>query len=227
MPIAFCAAVVLGALGVAATWPGFDPKHVVVRGNHVVGSGEILAQAAINPSVSIWLQNTRAIKARIAAIPYIARVAIHRIPPASIVIVVTERAPFAMLRSGDDVAVVDRSLRVLTLDAVDEPLPVFVMRPGANLTPGASVATRETVELREAYEAAAGRGIVPVQVAFDRFGGLVVTMSGGLRLLFGSSSDLAGKLTLAQAILSQVVGHAPRVAAIDLRAPAAPVLVYR
>jgi hypothetical protein len=52
-------------------------------------------------------------------------------------------------------------------------------------------------------------------------------MRGGLRLLFGSESDMSGKVRLAQAILAQVVGHQSRVAAVDLRAPAAPVLVYR
>jgi cell division septal protein FtsQ len=227
MPLVFCAAVVLGALGVAATWPGFNPKHVAVTGNHRVGSGEILAHAAINPRVSIWLQNTRAIEARVATIPYIDRAAVHRIPPASIVIVVTERAPFATLRSGDDAAVVDRKMRVLTLDTPDEQLPELVIDPGANLVPGAFVGTHQALALRDAYDAVTERGIVPTQLSLDRFGGLVVTMRGGLRLLFGSESDMSGKVRLAQAILAQVVGHEPRVAAVDLRAPAAPVLVYR
>jgi len=48
-----------------------------------------------------------------------------------------------------------------------------------------------------------------------------------LRLLFGSETDLSRKLTLADAILSQLVSRQRRVAAIDLRAPSAPVLVYR
>jgi cell division septal protein FtsQ len=225
--LVFCAAVVVGALGVAATWPGFDPKHVAVKGNHQVGSREILAHAAINPRLSIWLQNTRAIEARVATIPYIAQAAVHRIPPSSIVIVVTERAPFAMLQSGDDVAVVDRNMRVLTLDVLDEPLPIFVIDPGANLVPGAFLQTHQALTLRDAYEAVTARGIVPAQLSIDRYGGLVVTMRGGLRLLFGSENDLSGKLRLAQAILTQVVAHQSRVAAVDLRAPAAPVLVYR
>jgi cell division protein FtsQ len=227
MPLVFCAAVALGALGVAATWPGFNPKHIAVRGNRQVGSREILVHAAINPRVSIWLQNTRAIEARVAAIPYIARAAVHRIPPASIVIAVTERTPFAMLLSGDDAAVVDRNMRVLTLDAPDEPLPEFVIDPGASLVPGAFVRTHQALALRDAYDAVTGRGIVPAQLSLDRFGGLVVTMPGGLRLLFGSENDMGGKVRLAQAILAQVVGHQSRVAAVDLRAPAAPVLVYR
>ena len=66
------------------------------------------------------------------------------------------------------------------------------------------------------------------RLALDRFGGLVVTMRDGrTRCFLAAQNDLGEKLTLADAILKQVVGRQRRVAAIDLRAPAAPVLVYR
>ncbi len=81
--------------------------------------------------------------------------------------------------------------------------------------------------LRSAYDAMSAHAIVPAELAFDRFGGIVATLPDGPRLLLGSGSDLDKKLTLARAILSQVVTHQRPVAAIDLRAPATPVLVYR
>ncbi len=48
-----------------------------------------------------------------------------------------------------------------------------------------------------------------------------------MRVLIGQESDLGQKLTLVDAILAQVVRGQRRVAAIDVRAPAAPVVVYR
>jgi hypothetical protein len=69
--------------------------------------------------------------------------------------------------------------------------------------------------------------VVPSELAFDRFGGVVATLPDGVRLLLGSESDLNRKLTLAKAIRAQVVTQVRPVAAIDLRAPATPVLVYR
>ena len=122
---------------------------------------------------------------------------------------------------------VDRDLRVLEPATGDETLPIFVVESSADVTAGEYLRTRDTIELRDAYEAIAARRIIPLELRFDRFGGLVVTIQGGLRLLLGTQNDLGAKLTLADAILSQVVGHQRRVAAIDLRAPAAPVLVYR
>ncbi len=227
MPIAFCVALALAGLAFAATWTGFDPKRIVVQGNRRVAGSEILTRAAIAPRESIWLQNTGAMVRRIQAIPYVDTAAVHRRPPASVTIVVSERTPFAILRSGDNIALVDRALRVLTLEVPDDPLPIFVMRSVLELSPGEFVKTHDAIELRETYEAMAARQIVPAQLGFDRFGGVVATLHGGLRLLFGPENDLGRKLMLADAILSQVVGRERRVAAIDLRAPGTPVLVYR
>jgi cell division protein FtsQ len=227
MPIVVGAAFALGAIGFAATWPGFNPKRITVRGNHLVARSEILAHAAIAPHESVWLQNTRAMAARIEAIPYIDTATVYRIPPAAVTIAVTERAPFAVLRSGENEAQVDRALRVLTLAVPDDTLPVFAIRSLLELSPGEFVKAHDAVELRKTYEAMVARGMVPAQLEFDRFGGVVATLHGGLRLLLGDDNDLTKKVSLADAILSQVVARQRRVAAIDLRAPATPVLVYR
>lgn len=192
-----------------------------------MSSAEILRRAEIPSHVSIWLQNTGAIASRIAAIPYVGAVHVHRVPPSAIRILVVERVPFAVLRSPVGDAVVDRDLRVLAPASGDESLPVLLVESDADVTPGEYLRSRDATELRDAYEAMAARRIIPSELQFDRYGGLVVTIQGGLRLLLGTQNDLAEKLTLANAILAQVVGRQRRVAAIDLRAPAAPVLVYR
>jgi len=227
MPIVIGTALLIGIVVVAAMWPGFDPRRVVVSGNHRVARGEILARAAIAPHESIWLQSPRSIARRIEAIPYIDTATVHRIAPATVTIAVAERAPFAVVQSGDRVAVVDRALRALAPPAVGASWPTFVIGPGARLAPGDFVATHEAVQLREAYDAMTARGVVPVRLAFDRYGGLVAMMRDGLRLMLGGQNDMGRKLSLVDAILAQVIGHQRRVAAIDLRAPATPVVVYR
>lgn len=227
MPIALGSGLVLLALGIAATWPGFDARRIVVTGNRRVPGDEILTRAGIARGVSIWFQNTGAIARRVEGIPSIAVAGVHRVPPSSIWIVVSERVPFAVVRSGTNDVVVDRDLRVLEPATVSDRLPLLVVKPGLLLTPGAYVRRRDAIELRDAYLAVAAAQIVPLEIGFDHFGGLVVTMGDGLHVLLGTQNDLGEKLTLADAILKQVVGRQRRVAAIDLRAPAAPVLVYR
>ena len=227
MPIALIVLVLVVAVVLAATWPGFVTKTIVVSGNARVRRNEIVSRAGIVPHVSIWLQNTAAISKRIEAIPYVDRARVRQIPPSTLRIVVSERRPFAILRSGDDAALVDRSLRVLEPAATSQSYPVLIIDPGTSLEPGEFVLRSSARGLRDAYERVGGGNFVPASLQYDRFGGLIVTTRGGLRLLFGSETDLSQKITLADAILSQVVTHKRRVAAIDLRAPSAPVVVYR
>ncbi len=227
MPVALAGLIAVAAGAFASTWPGFDPKNVEVVGNHRVPTEQIRSAAGIAPHVSIWLQNTGSIARRIESIPYIGAVWIHRIPPASLRIAVTEREPFAILQSAPESAVVDRSLRVLEPAAGDETLPELEVPPGLALRPGNFAVARDAMELRDAYEEIAARQIRPQALALDRYGGLVVTLRDGLRILFGQDADLGQKLTLVDAILGQVVRGQRRVAAIDVRAPAAPVIVYR
>jgi cell division protein FtsQ len=227
MPISLIAALVVIVLTLAASWSGFDPGKISVSGNHRVTRDEIVTRARIAPHLSIWLQNTRAIATRIEGIPYIETARVHRVPPSSLRIVVAERVPFAVLLSESDGAIVDRNLRVLEPAYENLSLPVLAMESEMAFTPGEYVRAREATDLRDAYQAIASRGMVPSELAFDRFGGLVVTMRDGLRLLLGGENDLGKKLTLVDAILAQVVRGQRRVAAIDVRAPGAPVLVYR
>jgi cell division septal protein FtsQ len=227
VPIGLCVASVLAGLAFAATWSGFDPKAVDVSGNQRVSRHEILGLAAVTPHESIWLQDPGAIAKRIESIPYIATARVRRVPPAAIRIVVSERVPFAILRSDDDAVIVDRALRVLESATPDANYPVLVLESGVALEPGTFVRRPSALRLREAYDAIEARHIAATELQYDRFGGLVVTIRGGLRLLLGSENDLGQKLILADAILGQIVAHQRRVAAIDVRAPSAPVLVYR
>jgi cell division protein FtsQ len=211
----------------ALTWPGFDVRSVAISGNRRISNGEILRRAAIAPGRSIWLENTGAIAGRIRAIPDVASVTIYRIPPAMLRIVVRERGPYAVVRSGDDSAVVDSAMRVLSDSPGATPLPVFVLESGVALVPGRSVATKDTTALRGAYETMTARGLAPATLALDRYGDVVATLPGGLRLLLGDREGLGERIGLAKAIIAQVARGRRRVSTIDVRAPSTPVIEYR
>jgi hypothetical protein len=135
--------------------------------------------------------------------------------------------PFALVESGSEEAVVDATLRVLAPATGEEALPLFVLASGAALLPGSYLHTRSAAELRDAYQAMESRNIRAIQLSLDRYGGIVAMQESGVRLMLGTPSDLSEKLELARAITEQLVSRERRVAAIDLRAPSAPVLVYR
>jgi len=220
----------LAAIGglCAVFWPGFYPRSFDVTGNRVVSRDEILQHAAIAGNVNMWLQKPSTIAARIEKIPYVAVAHVHRFPPATIAISVRERTPFAVLRSGNHAVLVDRDLRVLQ-EVRDEPnLPVLQTRAGVGLPDGAFLVEPSVVALRDDYDALTAAHVVPVELSFDSYGGLVATVRGGVRILLGDDSvDLNKKLALVDPILAQVVRKERRVSAVDLRAPSTPVVVYK
>jgi cell division protein FtsQ len=225
--IAIGVAAVAGLAVFCVTWPGFAPKAVTVGGNRVVARSEIVARAAVSTHLNLWLQNPGAIAARVETIPYVSRADVHRVPPATIAIWVTERTPFAILRGNGSEASIDRALRVLGPVERGTTLPVF--DAGAFELPdaGAFVTSSRVASLRDDYEALLTARVVPESLGFDKFGGLVATMNDGIKILLGDDADLNGKLRLIDPILAQVVRSQRRVAAVDLRAPATPVLVYK
>lgn len=225
LPIAIVVLLLSAGAGFALTWSGFNPTHVRVSGNHVVSTAEILARARVSRSVNMWLQNTGAMRRRVEAIPYVLSARVVRLPPTTIAIAVRERRPFAAVVSGDQTALADADLRVLGFGD-DAALPRFVLPAGVALEPG-NFLGGPAQRLRVDYDAMIAARVVPLQLQYDRFGGLVATVRGGVRLLFGDEADLSRKLVLVDPILAQVVRKQRRVAAVDLRAPKTPVVVFK
>lgn len=227
--VLFLIVVIAAAAGgyYAATWPGFYPKHVVVSGNRVVPSSEILARAQIAPQQNVWLQNAHRAAARIEAIPYVKTAQIHRSLPANVRIVVSERKPFAVLQAGSQRALVDRDLRVLEPDRGMLVLPVIEVKDTALPRAGAFVRDSGAARLRDDYIALEQAHVAVRSLHYDKFGDLVAATPGGVSLLLGDDTDLAKKTPLIDPIISQVSATGKKLAAVDLRAPKTPVVVYK
>lgn len=227
--ILFVLVVIAAAIGgyYAATWPGFYPKHVAVIGNRVVPTAQILARARISPEQNVWLQSAHKAAVRIEAIPYVKTASIHRSLPANVRIVIVERKPFAVLQYGTQRAIVDQDLRVLQADDAHVTLPV-IEAAGESMPPaGAFVRDPHVQRLRDDYLALAQAHVAVRSLHYDKFGDLVAATTGGISLLLGEDADLAKKTPLIDPIISQVSATGKKLAAVDLRAPKTPVVVYK
>lgn len=211
-----------------ATWPALRPHGVSVYGNHVVPSSQIIAKAGVVADRNVWLQNTRAMAARIQQIPYIATASVHRRPPGTVFVDVTEREPFAVVDSEGVQVLVDRDLRVLESDTGSaRTLPRFVASGAGPLEPGSFVTKAAVKSLRDDDETLIAAHIAPAALAFDRYGELVATLRSGVRLLFGDDEDLPKKIPLVNPILAKLERAGRPIAAIDLRALNTPIVVYK
>ena len=211
----------------AATWRGFYPPSVSVSGNRVVTTAEIVGKAQISMRSNVWLQNTAAAAARIRAIPYIEDVWIHRTLPARVHIAVTERVPAAIVENRTDRVLADASLRVLQPADTPVLLPVLVSKTAALPPAGGFIRDPVVRRLRDDYVQLHDAHVIVSRLEYDKFGDLEAVMGGGVRLLLGDDADVRSKSELVGPILSQVAAQGRRIAAIDLRAPKAPVVRYR
>jgi len=224
--------VALGGVAVALAYvvlrlPALRPRTIVVTGNAVVSREAILARAEIDAQHNMWLQNVKAIAARVETIPYIADVEVHRRPPGTMILAVTERVPFAVLTYGSDRVLVDRTLRVLGPAQAASRLPVLAAAFSPDLAPGAFVADPAIEALRDDEEALAAANVDASRLWHDKYGDLVVELRGGVRVLLGDERDAQKKIPLVNPILQQVGRTGRGIATIDLRAPTTPVVVYR
>ncbi|HEY1727699.1 MAG TPA: FtsQ-type POTRA domain-containing protein [Candidatus Baltobacteraceae bacterium] len=220
------------AAGVAgfriATWPGFTPKNVDVYGTKHVAVADVLKRAAIPSNRNAWLIDKHAAETRVDAIPWVQSTRIHRSLPASVRIVVVERTPAACVQSASARYLVDANGHVIETSCNDGPRAVVIGWPG--LTPqqaGSTIDVAQLTRFLSDVRTLRANHVDPVYSAFDRFGGLDVTLSGGIAVRFGDDRDLAQKATLVDPILQTYGKRSRDVAVIDLRAPSTPVVEER
>ncbi len=227
--IATVALILAGSAGgfALASWPGFYPHATAVLGNRVVSTADILNRAAIAPHQNVWLQNTARMDARIDAIPYILSAAVHRSLPSNITVVVQEREPFATLVSPQGHAIVDSALRVLALGDASPSLPIMLIRTPQPLTPGTFVTDAGVIRLRDDALALAHANVVTRELRYDRFGELVIVLRNGIDVKLGGPRNFAAKIALIDPIVAQVSRSHRPIAALDLRAPTTPVVIYK
>ena len=217
--------VAAAALG-GASWKGFEPKQIDVFGNRVVSRDDIVRSAQIRLDESMWLQDTRAMTARIDELPYVESASVHRVPPSHVVIVVTERVPLAVAENGSQSAIVDRHLRVLAPADGSEKLAHLIVPASIVLEPGRTLPV-PAPQLAGDLDTLGTAHIDVAQLSLDRYGQLQARLRDGTRVLFGDDDDLAVKARLLPAIQLKLARSPQPVAAIDLRALATPIVVYK
>lgn len=224
--------VLVAALGAGyffATWPALRPHGVLVYGNRVVPSSEISAKAAVVPDTNVWLQNTHAMAKRVETIPYIGVASVHRRPPSAVIIDVTEREPYAVVAANGQYVIVDRDLRVLQQTGGPRfELPTMTIgTTKSSLDPGTFMEDATLRRLRADENMLVDAHVSPDALTTDHYGELVATLHSGVRLLLGDDEDLAKKIPLIDPILQQLQRANRPIAAIDLRAPGTPIVVYK
>jgi hypothetical protein len=193
-----------------------------------VSREQVRAAAALGPDANVWLLRTGAMARRIEAIPYVERASVHRgqFPQPFVELAATVRRPSACVRSGGREVTIDASARVLQAGCALPAEPRIDAGPGKLPAPGAWIADPAVTKLLADAKILADAELAVRGLARDRWGGLEAVDVTGVTLRFGDDADLAAKAALVAPVRAGI-GTKRKLRAIDLRAPATPVVQFR
>lgn len=221
--------VVLGATaaGLAASRSALlDVERIEVRGATRTPQPAVLAAGGLERHPLMVDVDTPRVARGVETLPWVLRARARRAWPSTVVVDVTERTPAAVVRAGPGWAVVDAAGRVLELTGARPPGPPALAVPVVPGGPGTTLPAAAGDSLR--VVAALPLGLVGrvTDVASTPGGDVVLVLgapAGQVRL--GPPEDLEAKLTAAATVLEKA--NLARLAVIDVRVPAAPVLTRR
>jgi hypothetical protein len=223
---ALCAVLALGVAFVNAPQLRVRSVDASVPPGGPVTKSAAIAAARIDPDANLWLLDAGAIRRRLEAIPYVATAAVRRaqFPQPAVSLEITLRQPTGCVSSSSGTVTIDATARVLQSGCALAALPLIDIGSGPAVTPGALL-TAPDIDRLLADARAIGDHIPVRIVRRDRFGGLEAVDGHGVILKFGSDTDLLDKLALVEPI-RRSAGQGRPLRAIDLRAPATPIVEF-
>jgi len=224
LAIAGACVVLLPVLGWALTRSSLlDVDHVRLRGATHTTLADAAAAAGIHRGRAMTDVDEGGAAHRLDRLPWVARARVHRAWPGTVVIDVVERAPVATVPAGRGMwAIVDATGRVLTpvlLPPPDRPMLLGLGPPG----PAGSrldAPARPLLDVAAALPTALAARITAIAPADGGELTLALRPQGAVR--FGPPDRLGDKFAAIESVLAQV--DLRRLATLDVRVPASPVL---
>jgi cell division protein FtsQ len=206
---------------VALRSPLLDVDEVVVAGAEQTGADAVRTAAAIEPGTQLADVDLRGAGERVAALPWVDEVRVDRGLDGVIALVVTERAPVALVGSADAAVVVDLDGRVVARAADVASLPAGLVRLTGvdDLAPGQGLPTQGRAALPLAARLAS---VVPGAVVELAVDDLVGTLGTGGEVRFGDDTQIDAKVRSLQTVLAQV--DLTCLGTLDVGSPGSPVL---
>jgi len=212
-------------LGINASY--FRVKHLQVSGLHRVTRGDVASHAMISARSSIWLLDTGGVARRVEAIPYVLTAHVHRGLPQTVRIEISERTPDGCVRTDDGATLtIDASRRVLERGCPAMAV-VYLARSVDDTPPGHVIEDADLAQLQKDAHVLAESGERLTDFSHDKYGQLEARLADGIRVRFGDEDDLERKRRLIGPVLASLGNRLAGVTAIDLRAPATPVVERR
>lgn len=203
------------AVSMARLWPWLDRP---VRELRIVGvltwltPAQLAAAAAIAPGTRLFAVDLAAVRARVAALPWVAQVRVTRRWPEAIELRVWQRQPYA--RWDSDHLLDDQGV-VFAPPPADLQNEAFKNLPRLSGPPGREAEVMQ--DYRRWTSALAGGPFAPVGLRLDARGAWTLTAANGIELRLGEGDALAKLPLLTGVVARTLAGRMADVAYVDLR----------
>jgi cell division protein FtsQ len=212
---------VLAGFVVALWTPLLDVDELSIEGATRTGAELVAERSGISRGVRLAGLDLAAAGERVAALPWVKEVRLHRALGGTITIDVTERTPVATVQQGADSYWVDAEGRILGPAGAPGPDAAAVRLEGITQVPAVGGYLARAARAPLAL-ASLGERRLPGQLASVRADDLTATLAVGGQVRFGDDAELTAKMRSLATVLDQV--DLTCVALIDLRLPDHPVL---
>lgn len=216
-PVGLAITALMIALGLFAFLqsPYFQITHIAVQGNEIVSEAVLLANSEVKPGDNLLNVDMQALAARVAAHPRVRHVNVDRRLPSTLLLIVSEHVPVALVVQEDARYALTGDGTVVPLgeDEADR-LPVIVDVAPELLSLAVEAAAHLPATLRATVAAVEVGAVDGVNIKLR-------TRNGGL-ILFGDGQELARKAAIAASLF-----QADDYALIDVRFPRSPAVRAR
>jgi cell division protein FtsQ len=213
---------VVAGFAVALRSPLLDVDAVAVRGAEHTSTEDVLAQAGIATGDQLMDVDLHAAGERVAELPWVDEVRLHRGLDGTIDVAVTERTPVALVGRGPSAVLVDAEGLAVAIASDAQELADSLVRFGDAedaVAPGERLPADTDEALALATRLAATPGLGMELVLGDEVTG---RLESGIEVRFGEATQVDAKVRSLRTVLEQV--DLTCAAVIDVRSPGSPVL---
>ena len=218
--LGLASAVALGVAGFAVSRSSvFDARAVEVAGVEHLSRAEVIDLAGVSTDTNVVWLDEATIERRLESHPWIAAADIHAALPGTIQIRVLERSPVAIAVDGGRRLLVAGDGTVLGPATTDERLPSIEL-PAAGSVEGPRSSLGGAARALGAMDAELRARVRQVTVGID--GTLEVWLRDGIRVRFGSPTEMVPKALALHQVLRWAEAEGERLRSVSVVAPGAP-----
>lgn len=223
-------------LGLLMSLPVWRIGRVMIEGREYIPENKILNIARVPVDENIFMIDTDEIRGRLSGIVQLKKVSVRRRLPGTVVIVIKEREPFAIVMLGSVPVLVDdegyilakQSLSSSIYKADDVNFPVMRGISKKSLIKDLKLSDQDTAFMKDAISLLT-KFIDPgsIQIEAENRRDIIIYVEDVLKVKLGDDSDIERKVKVLSALVEANRGKLRNVKYIDVRLPDDPVVIFK